>query len=103
MICSSVVNEFTQILAAVEPDDPRAELVQAVVAEEGFELRDLQVRGIREIFFSRGERAALCVPHGLGFQFAPDELHKGKHKLTLTFELDRGCYATLSVKALTAG
>jgi tRNA pseudouridine13 synthase len=87
----------------LEPDDPRAELVRAVVAEEGLELRDLQVRGIREMFFSRGERAALCLPHDLGFTFAPDELHRGKHKLTLTFELDRGCYATLLVKALVGG
>jgi tRNA pseudouridine13 synthase len=52
------------------------------------------------MFFSRGERAALCMPHDLGFTFAPDELHRGKHQLTLTFDLDRGCYATLIVKAL---
>jgi tRNA pseudouridine13 synthase len=85
------------------PDDPREELVRVVVAEEGLELRDLQVRGIREMFFSRGERAALCLPHAFGFTCAPDELHRGKHKLTLTFELDRGCYATLLVKALAGG
>ncbi len=86
----------------LEPDDPRAELVRAVVAEEGLELRDLQVRGIREMFFSRGERAALCMPHELRYTFEPDELHRGKHKLMLTFELERGCYATLIVKALAA-
>ncbi len=85
----------------LEPDDVRAELVHAVVAEEGLDLRDLQVRGIREMFFSRGERAALCLPHELGCIFAPDELHKGKQKLSLTFELERGCYATLIVKALS--
>jgi tRNA pseudouridine13 synthase len=84
----------------LEPDDPRAELVRAVVAEEGLELRDLQVKGVREMFFSRGERAALCMPHGLGFELAADELHRGKNKLTLRFELERGCYATLIVKAM---
>jgi tRNA pseudouridine13 synthase len=84
-------------------DDPHAELVRSIVAEEGLELSDLQVKGIREMFFSRGERAALCMPHALAGTFAPDDHHAGKYKLTLTFELERGCYATLLVKALMSG
>ncbi len=32
-------------------DDPRGEVVQAVLDEEGLALRDLQVRGVRELFF----------------------------------------------------
>jgi tRNA pseudouridine13 synthase len=86
----------------LEPGDPRAEAVEAVLAEEGLALRDLQVRGVRELFFSRGERAALCRPRQLTFQAAPDELRPGRHKLLLHFELPRGCYATLLVKAATS-
>jgi tRNA pseudouridine13 synthase len=83
--------------------DPRAELVRAVLAEEGIELRQMQIKGIREMFFSRGERAALCLPRELTHEFADDELNRGRDKLTLTFELPRGCYATLIVKAVTEG
>jgi tRNA pseudouridine13 synthase len=81
-------------------DDPVAPLVRAVLDEEGLTLRDLQVRGIREIFFSRGERPALCLPEGLTHHFEADELRPGRQKLVLAFDLRRGCYATLIVKRL---
>jgi tRNA pseudouridine13 synthase len=84
----------------LEPGDPRGEVVQAVLDEEGLALRDLQVRGVRELFFSRGERAALLMPVGLAAEFGDDERHEGRLRLTLSFELPRGCYATLLVKAL---
>ncbi len=86
----------------LEPNDPRAEVVNPVLAEEGLALRDLQVKGARELFFSRGERAALCRPRQLAFQAAPDERRPGRHKLLLHFELPRGSYATLLVKAATS-
>jgi tRNA pseudouridine13 synthase len=82
--------------------DARGELVRAVLVEEQLEVRDLQIRGIREMFFSRGERAALCLPSGLEGTVEVDERHAGRTKLTLTFELPRGSYATLIVKRLTA-
>jgi tRNA pseudouridine13 synthase len=86
------------------PEDAgRAEVIAAVLAEEGLQLRDLQVKGVRELFFSRGERSALCLPAGLAFDFNDDERHPGRLKLQLEFELPRGCYATLIVKrAMTA-
>lgn len=86
----------------LEENDPTAPVVNAVLAEEGLTLRELQVRGVRELFFSRGERAALCVPEGLTAESGPDELNAGREKLVLNFELPRGCYATMVVKALTA-
>ncbi len=86
----------------LEPGDPCAELVRSVLAEEQLALHDLQVRGVREMFFSKGDRAALCMPAQLTHEAAADELHRGRLKLTLAFELPRGCYATLLVKAATA-
>ena len=79
--------------------DPRAELVRSVLAEEGLELRQMQIKGIREMFFSRGERAAWYLPRELSHTFAADDRHPGRDKVTLAFELPRGCYATLIVKA----
>jgi tRNA pseudouridine13 synthase len=84
-----------------EPGDGRAELVQAVLAEEGLTLADLKVKGVRELFFSRGERPALCRPEGLSGTFADDERKGGRLRLTLAFDLPRGSYATLIVKAVS--
>ena len=84
-------------------DDPRLPLVESVLAEEGLTLRDLQVRGVRELFFSRGERPALCLPEGLRHEWASDELQHGRLRLTLSLDLPRGSYATLLVKGITAG
>lgn len=85
----------------LEADDPRAEAVRTVMAEEGLELRDLRVKSIRELFFSKGERAAVCIPTEVHAETADDEHHLGKQKLVVSFELPRGCYATLIVKRIT--
>jgi tRNA pseudouridine13 synthase len=84
----------------LEADDPRTGVVGEVLAEEGFALKDLQVRGVRALFFSRGERAALVRPQAFAFAFADDEEHPNRLRLTVAFELTRGSYATLVVKAL---
>jgi tRNA pseudouridine13 synthase len=84
------------------PDDPRAALVQSVLGEEGLELRQMQVKGVRELFFSKGERPALCQPTDVTATAADDELNPGRQKLTLGFDLPRGSYATLVVKRITA-
>jgi tRNA pseudouridine13 synthase len=86
----------------IDPTDPRAGLVQAVLAEEGLELKQMQVKGVRELFFSKGERPALCRPTNLEAARADDELNAGREKLTLGFDLPRGSYATLVIKRITA-
>jgi tRNA pseudouridine13 synthase len=86
----------------MDETDPLYPLVREVLAEESLELRDLQIRGIREMFFSRGDRAALCIPQGLTAEFADDDLHPRRLKAALAFDLPRGCYATLIVKAVSA-
>ena len=84
----------------MEPDDSRAVLVQTILAEEGVEVGQMKIKGLRELFFSKGERAALCVASGLEWQSAVDERHPRRTKLQLAFDLQRGCYATLIVKRI---
>jgi tRNA pseudouridine13 synthase len=84
-------------------DDPRREPLAAVLREEGLTVEQLKLKGFREMFFSKGERAALCVPDRLEAAAAADERHPGRQKLVLGFELPRGGYATLIVKRVTAG
>src|SRR5262249_39812791 len=86
----------------LEPDDPRGELVRAVLKDEGLELEQMKLKGFREMFFSRGQRAALCLPSELAASAEPDDLHPGKMKWLLAFELPRGSYATLLVKRVTS-
>jgi tRNA pseudouridine13 synthase len=83
------------------PGEPVADLVVAVLAEEGLGPGDLRVRGTRELFFSRGERPGLCRPGALTWEFGEDERHRGRLRLTLAFELPRGSYATLVVKGVS--
>ncbi len=83
-------------------DDARLLMARAILAEEGLELRQMQVKGVRELFFSKGERAALCLPSAFAAEEDDDELNPGRGKLTLSFELPRGSYATLIVKRITA-
>jgi tRNA pseudouridine13 synthase len=97
---SSLLLPLPSARRRLDADDPRAASVLAVLGEEGLALGDLRVRGVRDLFFSRGERAALALPQGLTPEFAADERHRGRLRLTLAFELPRGCYATLFVKAL---
>jgi tRNA pseudouridine13 synthase len=82
------------------PHEPLGALVHSILAEEGLELKQLQVKGLRGLFFAKGERRALCRPAHLESALAADERHHGLQKLQLAFELPRGSYATLLVKRL---
>ena len=84
-------------------EDPELRsLTDEVVGRAGLELRQLRVKYPRDSFFSKGERPAAFFPAGLRHQAGDDELHSGRSKLTLAFDLPRGCYATILVKRLTA-
>jgi tRNA pseudouridine13 synthase len=86
----------------LDPADPRLALVNAVLAADGLKLDEMKLKGMREMYFARGERAALCRPADLESETHADELHAGKLKLVLSCELPRGAYATLMVKRIQA-
>jgi tRNA pseudouridine13 synthase len=81
--------------------DPRKSLLDDVLREEGLQPEQFKLKGFREMFFSRGERAALCLPKDVGVETGTDELNTGKHKLTIVCDLPRGAYMTLLVKRIT--
>jgi tRNA pseudouridine13 synthase len=82
-------------------DDPRLPLIEETLRDEGLELNQMKVKGVREMFFSKGDRPALCLPAALRHEIGDDELNPGKRALVLAFELPRGSYATLIVKRIT--
>ena len=55
----------------------------------------------RDSCFSKGMRRVLIRPAGLTSSVTDDELHDRRSKLTLSFDLPRGSYATILVKRLT--
>jgi tRNA pseudouridine13 synthase len=85
----------------LEASDPRLPLIEEVLREEGLELKQLKVKGVREMFFSKGERPALCFPAQLRHEVVADDVNPGRQALVLSFELPRGSYATLIVKRIT--
>jgi tRNA pseudouridine13 synthase len=84
-----------------DPSDPRTRLMDSVLAEEGLQREQFKLKGFHQMFFSKGDRAALCMPRDLNEESGDDERHPGKLKLVLTCELPRGSYMTLIVKRIT--
>jgi tRNA pseudouridine13 synthase len=83
------------------PEGAIRELALAVVAEMGLAWEDLRVKGLKDVFFSKGDRPALFFPSEPSHLLAPDDLYPGRKKVTLRFELPKGAYATLVVKRVT--
>ncbi len=83
------------------PDGPVGEQLTQVLSEEQMELRQIRVKYPRDSFFSRGHRDAVVFPEGLTAVAQDDELYAQRQKLTLSFALPRGSYATILVKRLT--
>ena len=83
-------------------DDEISSLARSVVAEQGVAWEDLRVRHLKDVFLSRGDRAAMFRPSGWSqSDLLDDELYPNRKALELGFELPRGAYATLIVKRLT--
>ncbi len=85
----------------IDQQAPWAGAVEAVMAEEGIPLAEMRIKGMRRPFFSKGDRAAKVSLARLTATPGDDEAHAGRRKITLAFELPRGCYATMVVKRLT--
>lgn len=82
------------------PEGPVGDWCREIAASRGLAWEDLRIKGMKDLFFSKGMRKAFLYPHNLTFQIAADDLYPGRRKLALEFELDKGCYATLLVKRL---
>jgi tRNA pseudouridine13 synthase len=85
----------------IDPEAAWAPLVESVMNDEELPLNEMKLKGFRKPFFSKGDRPAALFPNGLRLDSEADELHRGKEKLVLHFDLPRGCYATMIVKRLT--
>lgn len=86
----------------LEPGSEIESLTNRVVGRHGLAVRQLRVKYPRDSFFSKGDRPIVFRPTNTSLSTAPDELHPDHQKITLTFDLPRGCYATILMKRLLA-
>jgi tRNA pseudouridine13 synthase len=77
-----------------------AGIVASLLREEAIEQRQFRLKKLAKTFFGKGQRDAVVAPSGLTSSSGDDELHRGRRRLTLAFELPRGSYATILLKRL---
>jgi tRNA pseudouridine13 synthase len=84
--------------------DPNlAAIVAQVLAEEGLALNDLKARILKRAYLPKGKRALLLFPEETSCSPPEDDDRFPKRqKMTVSFTLHRGSYATLVLKALAA-
>ncbi|MGQ9802934.1 MAG: tRNA pseudouridine(13) synthase TruD [Anaerolineae bacterium] len=88
---------------AVYNDPQLAAVVEEVLRAEGLALSDLKPRILRRAYLPRGVRRLILRPADASASPpAPDERFPGRQKITLTFALPPGAYATLVVRSLLA-
>jgi len=82
--------------------DPEVRAAAAeVLRQEGLTQSDLKARVLQKAYLSQGGRALLLFPQEAAvLSEGEDERFPGQRRLTLTFTLPPGAYATLVLKAL---
>jgi tRNA pseudouridine13 synthase len=84
-----------------QPQGPLGEVAQKVLAPRRLEWKDLRIKHLKDVFFSKGSRPCLFFPGQLQVEPRDDEIHPGRLALRLAFELPKGSYATILVKRIT--
>ncbi len=86
-----------------ETGDPAVRaIVEDVVRAEGVGLEDLRVRQMRKLSAHGVMRAAMAPVRLLGEPRAePDDMYQGRMKVSLSFFLPRGSYATILIKRMS--
>ncbi|MEI6232011.1 MAG: tRNA pseudouridine(13) synthase TruD [Planctomycetota bacterium] len=82
---------------------PWKEAAEALLKEEGIDVSELQIPGVRRPFFGEEPRALIFTAENftLGNAERDDSADdKKRKKRTLSFKLPRGCYATVLLRAL---
>lgn len=84
------------------PDDLVRSIYEQILKEKGLKPGSFRTKALRKIYFRSFGKKALVIPGEfrlLGRE--EDEMHPGKKKLTVSFFLPRGSYATMLIKGLT--
>ncbi|MBM3249226.1 MAG: tRNA pseudouridine(13) synthase TruD [Candidatus Omnitrophica bacterium] len=77
-----------------------AKLYTEVLEENGIKRAMFNKMKLRSPYFKSVLRKAIVFPKKLTFKVSPDELNRDRKKLSLSFTLGRGSYATMLVKRI---
>jgi tRNA pseudouridine13 synthase len=82
----------------------QGEIEKEVMKEEGVEFKDFSISHAGGLKCQGKRRTIFSLPKNLKLvSISNDELNKGKTKITLSFFLDKGCYATTFLGRLIEG
>lgn len=82
-------------------EDPWSQAAATVLAEQGLTLDGLRIPGLRRPFFGEAPRPLFVHAEGFALSRAEaDELTPGRLRVTVSFDLSRGAYATVVLRAL---
>lgn len=85
----------------VQTQDEISDAISQIMAREQIDAADLKLKGFRDTYFARAQRKLIFVPKSLEIiGSSRDEINDGRWKVTLSFILPPGCYATVVVKRL---
>lgn len=74
-------------------------LAAKALGEFKMQLSDMKLSFPRDRWFSKGQRASWIRPQELKFEKDVDDLQPGRSLIRMAFDLPRGCYATMLIKA----
>lgn len=84
------------------PSDRIRDLFLGILQARGLKLGDFRTRALHRVYFKSFPRPAAIVPESPAIlETGADELNRGRRRLTLSFSLPRGSYATSLIKRLT--
>lgn len=95
--------KFPTIAPDIEYSGEEKEIIEEILKREGLTMEELNNIGeLGKFIYS--ERKILSIPKNLKIgEFEEDELNKGKYKITLSYELEKGSYATIIIKRAFLG
>lgn len=80
-------------------DEISAALADFALTDFNMKTAQMKVSFPRDRWFSKGQRLTLIRPKDIKVEDSDDELNYGRRKVRLSFELPRGCYATMLLKS----
>jgi tRNA pseudouridine13 synthase len=86
------------------PDGKIRAIAEKVIEREGIAIENLRLNKIKRAFFKSVPRRLVVIPQGLEISHGtPDETYSHKFKITISFFLPSGSYATVLLRRIEAG
>ncbi|MEO2117731.1 MAG: tRNA pseudouridine(13) synthase TruD [Methanocaldococcus sp.] len=95
--------KFPTIAPDVEYCEEEKKIIEKILKSEEITMDELNnIRDLGKFIYN--ERKILLIPKNLKIgKFEEDELNEGKYKITLSYELEKGSYATIVIKRAFLG